>query len=202
MDKWIKENQNFLFCRVNISTKSKEEVLAKLSEKYNQIIVSQESATRPHYHILLVHSDSNAKNAQQNLRNFLKSEWKVKGNEDYSITETRKGTLTRLGAYVVKDGNFCQKGFSHEQIEGFKAVSYKKYTKNEFQNQLNIINEEFLTNPRMDIEDYIKKYTELKIAFNQNLNVSNIVNYLNLINAKKNGSSEIISKIKSKFNSL
>lgn len=201
MDKWFKDNQNILFCRVNIATKSKEEIMEDLREKYTTIIVSQESATRRHYHILLCHSDSNPKNAQQNLRNFLKQKWSVQGNEDFAVSETRKGTLTRLAAYTVKDGNYCQIGFNSETMKGFEAVSYKKYTKKEFQDALNSINEEFLTDKRISIEDYIKKYTELKIAFNQNLNVNTIVNYINLINAKKNGSSEIVSKIISKFNS-
>lgn len=201
MDKWIEDNQNMLFFRIHMEEKSKEQILEDLKEKYLQIIVSQESATRPHFHCLILHTDTNVKNAQQNLRNFLKMKWKLKGNGGYAITETKKGTSTRLGAYVVKDGNFCSYGISKDVIEGFKAVSYKKYTKNEFQEKLNKMREDFLKNDSDDIKDFIESYVRLKIAFNQNLNANTIVNYINLINAQKFGPSEIISSIFAKFNS-
>jgi len=202
MEQWLKNNANLLFFRLNHNSKTKEEILTDLKEKYASIIVSQESASRPHFHILIVHGDSNTKNAQQNLKNFLKQKFTVKGNEDYAITETRKGTLSRLGAYVVKEGNFVQNGFSPELIEEFKALSYKKYTKNEFQEKLNSINDKYILSDLGDIRDYIRAYVELKVAFNQNLNVNTIVNYINLIYARKHGCDEISHKIYSKFNSL
>lgn len=201
MEEWIRQNQNILFFRLTID-KSKEEILSFLDKHYTQLIVSQECATRPHFHILITYLDSNVKNAQQNLRNLLKNEWQVKGNTEFAITETRKGTLNRLGAYTVKEGNYVSKGFTEEILKGFHAVSYKKYTKKEFQESLNLINEDFLMNANdTNIKEYIKKYVELKVAYNQNLNINTIVNYINLINAKKFGILEVSNAIFQKFNS-
>lgn len=201
MEEWIRQNQNILFFRLN-TDKSKEEILSFLDNHYTQIIVSQECATRPHFHILITYLDSNVKNAQQNLRNHLKNVFHVHGNGEYAITETRKGTLNRIGAYVVKEGNYVSKGFTDEILKGFKAVSYKKYTKQEFQNDLNAINEEFLMDlNETNIKEYIRKYVNLKVSYNQNLNVNTIVNYINLINAKKFGTLEITNAIFQKFNS-
>lgn len=210
MDKWIKENQQTLFTRLTTDT-PKETILNDLKPHYKKIIISQEIASKQHYHILLTHEDSNSKNANQNLKNLLLKLYpQMKGNKDYAITETRQGTLTRLAAYTVKDGDFISHGFTSEELKLFKMLSYKKYTKKEFSDSLNKIIETWITNQKPsqfmteqdrdnDLQLLVNQYITLKVEYNQNLNYTTIVNYINLIYAKKYGTQMAVDSVMTKF---
>lgn len=201
IDEFFKRFEQTIFSRLNLDpTDTHASVLEFLSQKYTHIIVSQENATRPHFHVLLTYTESNSKNANQNFKNYIKTKWDLSGNSDYAVTQTQKGTTHRLAAYTIKDGNFSSIGFSELEMSNFKKLSYKKYTKQDFQNELNAINDKFLLDPKMEIRDYISSYCILKTAYNQNLNVNTICNYINLINARKYGTSEISLAVFNKFN--
>lgn len=204
MDDWFKKHQQTLFSRLTLPGITKEQVLTDLQPHYQKIIVSEEKGAKVHFHVLLTHSDSNSKNANQNFKNLLLKLYpQIKGNASYAITETRQGTLTRLAAYTVKDGNYISHGFSLDEQNIFKAISYKKYTKQEFSKTLSQIVEDWITTnydtEEKALEDLTKSYLKLKVEYNQNLNYSTIVNYINLVHAKKYGTQTGVDAVMTKF---
>lgn len=198
----IEEDKLFpLMLRLNIE-KTKEEILDDFSsvEKYKKIIVSQEESTRKHFHILVLSNESDSKNARQNLRNFIKRLYGVEGNESYSIPDNiRKGTHSTMAAYVVKDQNYVSKGFTENELEVFRKLSYKKYNSKEFVDELNIINASFMLDKDKDEKWWLEKYVKLKVSYNQVLNVNTVLNQLQLICAKKYGVSHFCDQVLERY---
>lgn len=181
---------------------TKETILQKVIDKYpGRIIVAEENAdTNKHYHVLLeTEIDLGTKN--QNLRKFLKKEFEIKGNEDYSISlEIKSGTEKRVAAYTIKDGCFVQQGYTEKDIEIFRKLSTKKYKAKEFKDALIKIEEKYISNKNCDMRSFIEDYVRLKADYNQVMNVNNMLNYINLIYTRKNGVSYMSLVLEEKFN--
>lgn len=195
-------NSETMFCRMTINV-TKEKLLEIFTVKYSKVIISEEVGTRNHFHILLIHKDTNSKNARQNLRNYLKESFpELKGNGDYAISETREGTTTRLAAYTIKEGNFVQQGFPQAFVDKLQSVSYKKFDGKKFQDRMNALDEEWYMNKDKDIEHWVRDYLALKIEYNQVLNPRTITPMMNLRQAKKNGIEEFFSKVMADYDRI
>lgn len=158
-----------LFCRVNIE-KTLDEILQTLKSntKYLKIIVSREEAESVHYHIFILTNEESKKNRKQNLKNFLKRSWNLEGNGSYAITETKTGTEDTIAAYVVKEGNFVSHGFSEAEIQKFQRMSFRKFEKKTFSNEIKKLQMDYLSNNE-SISWYSDRYIELKYSYAQNV---------------------------------
>lgn len=199
METMLKKAQT-LFCRLTLDV-TKEELLNKLKERYPRIIVSEEVGTRNHFHILLLHTDTNSKNARQNLRNYLKDLFpNLKGNSDYAITQTHEGTTARLAAYTIKEGNFVQEGFPQQFIDKLQNLSYKKFDGKKFQDRMNALDEEWYLNKDKTIEHWLRDYIALKVEYNQTMNPRSIVPMMDLRQEKKFKDGRMLQKILAEYN--
>lgn len=192
--------QNTLFCRLTLN-ETKEKILEVLKVKYNNIIVAEEEASKIHFHILLLHPDSNSKNARQNLRNYLKESFpELKGNGDYAITNTMEGTTVRLAAYTVKEGNYVSIGFPQEFLTRLERMSYKKFDGKKFQTDMNSLDEQWYMAKEQQIDVWVTKYVDLKVAYNQTINPRTVVPMMNLRQSKKFGNDRVINQIMTEYN--
>lgn len=189
-----------LFCRLTVDT-TKENLLEQLHTKYTHVIVSEEEGNRQHFHLLLLHTDTNSKNARQNLRNFLKDKYpSLKGNGDYAITQTHEGTTTRLAAYTIKEGNYVQVGFPSEYIEKIKKLSYKKFDGKKILDKMNELDEKWYMDKHSTIETWLKHYLLIKVEYNQTINPRTILPMMHLREAKKFGIDAIFARTMAEYN--
>lgn len=158
-----------LFARITLPV-TKEELfkVLRLKDEYKKFIISEEHANREHFHLLILSTESNKKNIKQNLRNLLKQNYpEMLGNESYSISETKTGTVNKMAAYTVKDDNFIYYGFAEAEIEFFQKLSYKKFDKKEFAIEMDKLQQEYLKDPFKDVNWFIQEYIRLKVLYNQ-----------------------------------
>lgn len=155
-----------LFARLTIDV-SHEQVLETFrteSSRYVKAIVSrEEDANRAHCHLFLMTTETNKKNANQNLKNFLKKSFpQLSGNKDYSITQVSTD-YEKLKSYVVKEGTFSYYGFSDEEIKEIVDRSFSKpKIKESYKTEIEQLEKEFL-DARYPIEEFIEKYFQIRI---------------------------------------
>lgn len=160
---FYKSTLSYLHVRVHTTLVMEE--IQKIFENYQVYIISFEMGNRAHYHILLGdnrkemfgHNDNNV------VRHLIKSRCKVTGNGGYSITKVLNET--RMKAYILKDGDYVSKGVSPEDLEILKKVSYKKFDKKEFSQELEQIRISFMESG--NIGKAIREFLQLKIDYNQ-----------------------------------
>lgn len=202
--KGLKQDKLFpVFARITDmdSIYTKEGIMDKLG--YDFMIVSNEEATRVHYHLLALTCDEDKKNRRQNFLNNLKKCFpELVGNSSYSAPQIHTDSATKLAAYTVKDGCFCYKGFSEEDIKSFMKVSYKKLDKKIFAEELDELRTKFLTDKINNVE-FLELYCMLKASYNQVINPNYVIQLLNTLNVKKYGAHDIgqnlIEKWKNQF---
>jgi len=182
-----------LFARITGDMKPEAilEAMRTESEYYQKVIISSETGVRnvnDHFHVMSITPEADKKNLKQNFRNLLKRNFpEIQGNKSYSITETKTESTKTLAAYVVKDGNFIYYGFTPEEIKIFSTISYKKFSAANVQAELNRILEKYYCDPTRTIDEFARDYVTFKKDYNQNLSISRMKDYLNLVYAKKEG---------------
>jgi len=202
--KGLKQEKLFpVFARITDmdSIYTKEGIMDKLG--YDFMIVSNEEATKVHYHMLALTCDEDKKNRRQNFLNNLKKCFpELVGNSSFSVSQIHTDSATKLAAYTVKDGCFCYKGFSEEDIRSFMKVSYKKIDKKRFAEELDELRTKFLTDKINNVE-FLELYCILKASYNQVINPNYVIQLLNTLNVKKYGAHDIgqnlIEKWKNQF---
>lgn len=136
------------------------------SEPY---IISREVANQPHYHIYGTLSLSESQTRRKlNDKGY-------KGNKSFSLSKAKKSKKENL-AYVIKDGNYTNYGFSDEDIQ--EALLYdttvkseieeKKSKGNDAQQIIQILKETYDRTPGTDeiksavAEFYVQRAKEFK----------------------------------------
>lgn len=184
-----------------LDTITKEFILDEFKKKYpdSKLIVSQEDATRPHFHLLLVTKIPLGR-GNQNLRNFIKTTFSIpEGNSGQCLQEVKKGTQKKVASYTVKEGLYSYYGFTDKEMKVFERCSYKKFEGKKFTDELEKIQEKYYADENAHINDFIQDYVILKTSYNQTINVNSMINYINLIYTKKNGPEKLTKMISQKF---
>lgn len=190
-DRYTKREHDKLFpvfCRItdHNAQYTKEFILEKLWD-YECVIVSYEVANNAHYHVLVLTSEENKKNRRQNFQNKLKKLFpELCGNKDYAITDTKTDTHEKLASYVIKEGDYVSKGFTEEELDAFKKMSYKKLDKKKFVDEFEEIKNEYLTDILSEVQ-FLEKYCVLKANYNQVINPTYVCQVLNTLNVRKHG---------------
>lgn len=185
----IESQYQIVFFRLTLDNLKLIDIYEFLIEypKIHKIIISEEESknNKIHYHILMMTTDSNQKNAKQNIKNYLIKKYTLEGNEDHAFSEFKKGTEKRLASYVVKDGKFLYKGFSNDEIQIFAKLSYKKYDPKAFMLEREELIENYLKNTELDEADEHRKlcrdYAALKTKYRQRHTMSTMESELRLI---------------------
>lgn len=115
-----------------------------------------------------------------------------KGNKHYSLAYAKDSY--KYERYVTKDGDEIRyKGYTELEIKNLKLQSYKKFSKNEFREKLNLIEDKYMGitgNDRVpgyyNIKSFTKDFIELKLEYKQNLNTNTLVGYIRMIYLRKN----------------
>jgi len=144
-------------------------VFTTLASKYDYLIVAceNEHEGRRHMHCLIGSTDLGKNN--QNFRKFVKKEFMLQGNSDYSISSVRD--KSKMITYILKDGQYQYQGFQHTHIEAFKKASFKKFDKVKFATELEKLRVIVVTNVTPVVDMY-EGYFELKASYNQNISLS------------------------------
>lgn len=173
---------------------NKDEVMGQFLTKYPdaKIIVAEEMSRNQtkHFHVML-ETSAEMGTRNQNLRKFVNQLY-GDGNEHYSISpNVLEGTEKRVAAYTIKDGNYVQRGYTDEELKIFHRLSTKKWGDGKFKEDYNQIVEKYLTDDTQPTSEFIKSFLDLKVKYNQNINMNNIMNQLMLIYARKRGTERI-----------
>lgn len=173
-----------LFCRIHTDD-TKEQVMIHLRSRveYQKIIIASEVGNRSHYHLLIMTTEENKKNAKQNLRNLITKIVK-EGNSGYAITDTTTGTSKYICTYSVKDGDFIYFGFDDYEIEKYKRASYKKFDKQSYTTAFNKLQTDWLLSP-YGIETYITDYIQLKHSYNHSVSKNIAENHFTMMLCRK-----------------
>lgn len=148
-----------------------------------------------HYHVLMLTTDDNQKNAQQNFKNYMTRIYPIEGNKNFAFTKTEKGTKTRIASYCVKDGEFKSKGFTEDELNLFKKLSYKKFDGKKILERFEDLKEEYLktdfsnTSNSMikELEFLYQKMADIKKDYNQQYTSQTLRPKVNLYYTIKHG---------------
>ncbi len=139
----------------------------KLFNKYNYVIVGQEGELddekRFHQHVLVAHPfTTSLKETKRELRAVLSGiPLLPKGNTSHTITVARDKKA--LGSYVIKEGQYKQRGFSAKFMRALIALSYRTDTLDKKYKGI----QEDLTLGLIDLRTYSNRILSLKGEHNQ-----------------------------------
>lgn len=99
----------------------------------------------------------------------------------YSISWDRG----KAESYTVKDQNFKSNMYTKIELEEFSKTAYKKFTKNEFADQLHKIEDEYLKDDNKSLRWFIVEFLKLKVSYKQIIDLHYIAKYARMIHLKK-----------------
>lgn len=147
--------------------------------QFSKYIVCREYAEHEHFHVLL--EDDITKTS---LRKLFKDKWPLlEGNGMISIKPTRDYIAYKT--YILKEHEWVGKGYDQEELKVLEKTSYKKYSKESFAKELQLLDNEFITgksNKYVYIDDYIR----LKVSYNQHPNEKWCMDHLEMLKCKQN----------------
>lgn len=164
----------FVHLRLHLDEPTKE-TLGVYFKDFNIVLIAEEQGIRKHFHVML--GDDDEKKFGKNLkilRERLKKDFNLKSNKEYSLALVRN--LMMIQSYLCKDNCFVYSGIPIEVIETVKKVSYKKYKKCEFKLALESTRVLFLSDKKFGGEELITSLVDLKLQYNQVLNMPQLEN--------------------------
>lgn len=153
-----KENWTYLTGRITKDDLSKEEIIEYLYPKYDQAVVSEETATNKHFHFLAAGPTEKFGVESKKFRAELVKHFELSKN--YSLSHQKTDNYI---PYVLKDGNYLFNGISKEAIKYFKELSHAKYDKETFAKEL----DKFQYDKRLSPDCKLFLYCKLKRKYNQ-----------------------------------
>lgn len=130
-----------------------------------------------HYHCYAV-----TQMVKKEIVREVKNKLQLKGNEQFSVIKVKN--KNQMKKYILKDGNYIYKGFSENEIEILRKLSFKKGI-DKFQTQLETLEQQFYEK-QIGFSKFGELYVQLKIDYGQKLYGNHIKAYLNRVRMKQN----------------
>lgn len=142
------------------------------------IVAYELDAERPHYqgYILLSNKDP----ILQIIRKWVKKEFGLKGNEDYSLSKVKNSEDYKK--YIIKEDNWLSSGFDIDELKRYQTISYPK--KKRFQEEIDELEMTYL-NSDMDDTQYLFSFFKLKAKYRQVINTNYAKQRLLMLIARK-----------------
>lgn len=177
-----------IFCRITTQDILVSKFLAFLKEKnklYIKAIISEEGGsgdTSRHLHgFIEVNSDDKLKNIYQNFRNYLKESFpQLFGNKALALTKTQEGTESRMAAYTIKEGNFEHYGYTDQEINRFKKLSYKKTKQEDFKLEKQKNEDSFILGD-ITLRQFINNFVNLLSKYRSGMADGQVFSYIGRI---------------------
>lgn len=194
MKELLSSNQKYSL-RITLVDRDLNSMFKSFNEFYGDIkfVMSVEKKGTASQHFHLSYEGGTLKDERKKLKDFFQSQQIVtKGNKTYSLSEV---TSDNFVSYVLKDGDYLFNGYTQEYIDTQFKKSYKKFTKNDFAEQLHMLEDKYLTTeqntpfnqkPTYQIEDFVSDFIALKVSYKQIICYTYITKYARMLYYKKN----------------
>jgi len=148
------------------------------------LVSSEDDATRSHVHCILQGQEYAGRDKKgMEFRKKLTAEFKIKGNKAYSISPVRDGD--KAISYILKEGEYINKGFDEEFVKVRQQVSYKKYSKEAIAKEMEENNKNYIVGTIND-KEWVRRYVQIKHSYNQfNVNLNRTKDLLLNLRLKK-----------------
>lgn len=161
----------------------KNRVIDYVGTLSKRFIVSQETSKKNkiHFHTII----ENTIPIEDFRKGYLKAFPDCTGHYNrYNLSLVED--YSKAVSYCVKDKDYYQTGYTEEELSPFIKKAFKKYSKQEFQEKINELDNKMLTTDMNQVQ-YITQFNMIKSEYKQNINWQYAIGRSESLLIKKNG---------------